>query len=154
MKMIVPLRDHIQRKYMPERKSILSLVPVRFLSFIKFGITGATGLVVDFSLTWLFKDVFHINKFLANAIGFTAAVISNYFINRIWTFKNKDEIGKQLAAFVVVSLIGLTLNSFFIYLFNHILEVNFYLSKAIAVALVFFWNFSANYFFVFKSSKQ
>lgn len=143
---------------MPEQKFsfsyILSLMPARFLSFIKFGITGASGMVVDFSLTWFFKDVVHINKFLANAIGFTAAVISNYFINRIWTFKNKDKVGRQLAAFITVSLIGLLLNSFFIYLFNHFLLINFYISKAMAIVLVFFWNFSANYFFVFKSSKQ
>ncbi|PYF69996.1 GtrA family protein [Pedobacter nutrimenti] len=132
---------------------LLSLVPERLLSLIKFGITGASGLVIDFSLTWFFKDVLHFNKFLANGIGFTAAVISNYFINKLWTFKNKDKIGKQLAAFILVSLIGLMLNSFFIYLFNSQLLLNFYLSKAIAVVLVFFWNFSANYFFVFKTSK-
>lgn len=132
---------------------LLSLVPERLLSLIKFGITGASGLVIDFSLTWFFKDVLHFNKFLANGIGFTAAVISNYFINKLWTFKNKDKIGKQLAAFILVSLIGLMLNSFFIYLFNSQLLLNFYLSKAIAVVLVLFWNFSANYFFVFKTSK-
>lgn len=112
-----------------------------------------SGLVIDFSLTWLFKDVFHVNKFLANAIGFTAAVLSNYFINRIWTFKNSAKIGRQLAAFVTVSLIGLLLNSLIIYLFNNLLSFNFYHSKIIAVALVFFWNFSANYFFVFKMTK-
>lgn len=139
---------------MAERKPIFSLIPARFLSFIKFGITGASGLIVDFSFTWLFKDVFLVNRFLASAIGFTAAVISNYFINRFWTFKNKDQIGKQLLSFVLVSLIGLVLNSFFVYLINHGLGINFYLSKAIAVVLVFFWNFSANYFFVFKISKQ
>ncbi|PTS96721.1 glycosyl transferase family 2 [Pedobacter sp. HMWF019] len=133
---------------------ILSLIPPRFLSFIKFGITGACGLVIDFSLTWFFKDVIHINKFLANAIGFTTAVICNYFINRLWTFKNKDEIGKQMAAFITVSLIGLMFNSCFIYLFNHVFMINFYISKMMAIILVFFWNFSANYFFVFRSSKQ
>ena len=36
-----------------------------------------SGMVIDFSLTWLFKDVLHVNKFLANAIGFSAAVMSN-----------------------------------------------------------------------------
>lgn len=113
-----------------------------------------SGLVVDFSLTWLFKDVFHVNKFLANAIGFSAAVLSNYYINRIWTFRNKDKVGKQLAAFITVSVVGLLLNSSIVYLFNHVLGLDFYLSKVIAVGLVFFWNFSANYFFVFKTPKN
>lgn len=132
-----------------------SLLPFRFLSLVKFGFTGMSGLVIDFSVTWLLKDELHLNKFLANAAGFTAAVISNYVINRLWTFseREKTKVSKQFASFLMVSLIGLVLNSSFLYLFHEHLYLNFYLSKAIAILLVFFWNFSANYFFVFKSIK-
>jgi putative flippase GtrA len=132
-----------------------SLLPFRFLSLVKFGFTGMSGLVIDFSVTWLLKDELHLNKFLANAAGFTAAVISNYMINRLWTFseREKTKVSKQFASFLMVSLIGLVLNSGFLYLFHEHLSLNFYLSKAIAILLVFFWNFSANYFFVFKSIK-
>jgi len=126
----------------------------RFLSFMKFGITGLSGMVLDFSVTWFFKEVLFINKFLANGIGFTAAVISNYMINRTWTFQSKAEMGRQFAGFATVSVIGLLLNTLIVYVFNHLLLLNFYLSKVIAVGLVFIWNFSINYFFVFKSSKS
>jgi putative flippase GtrA len=132
-----------------------SLVPDRLRSLIKFGITGTSGLFIDFFLTWLFKDQFHFNPYVANSIGFTAAVLSNYFINRLWTFnESKARIGKQLTAFTAVSLVGLLLNSGFIYLFTTVFTLNFYVSKALAVVLVFFWNFTANYFFVFKASEQ
>ena len=95
-----------------------SLIPDRLMALIKFGITGTSGLFIDFFLTWCFKDGLHLNKFLANSIGFTAAVLSNYFINRFWTFKErKANVGRQLPAFIAVSLIGLLLNSVFIYLF-------------------------------------
>jgi putative flippase GtrA len=132
-----------------------SLLPFRLLSLIKFGFTGMSGLVVDFSITWLLKDELHLNKFLANAAGFTMAVISNYIINRLWTFSERErtKVSRQFASFLIVSLIGLLLNSGFVYLFNEQLLLNFYLSKAIAIMLVFFWNFSANYFFVFKNDK-
>jgi putative flippase GtrA len=133
-----------------------SLLPFRLLSLIKFGITGMSGLVIDFSITWLLKDELHINKFVANAAGFTTAVISNYIINRYWTFSERDrvDVSRQFASFLMVSLVGLLLNSGFLYLLNEHLFLNFYLSKAIAILLVFFWNFSANYFFVFKSGKS
>jgi putative flippase GtrA len=132
---------------------LLGLLPFRFISLLKFGITGSSGLLIDFSLTWIFKDELHINKFVANSIGFSAAVISNYFINRYWTFSERDrvKVGRQLPSFILVSLIGLALNSCFIYILNELFFLNFYLSKAIAVILVFFWNFTANYFFVFKT---
>jgi len=132
-----------------------ALIPDRLMVLIKFGVTGTSGLFIDFILTWCFKDGLHLNKFLANAIGFTAAVLSNYFINRYWTFKvRKAHIVRQLPAFVAVSLIGLFLNSGFIYVFNNLLLIDFYISKAIAVLLVFFWNFAANYFFVFKAPRE
>jgi len=132
-----------------------SLLPFRLLSLVKFGFTGMSGLVIDFSVTWLLKDELHLNKFLANAAGFTMAVISNYIINRLWTFSERErtKVSRQFASFLVVSLVGLLLNSGFVYLFNEQLGLDFYLSKAIAILLVFFWNFSANYFFVFKSVK-
>jgi putative flippase GtrA len=132
---------------------LFALLPFRFISFLKFGITGSSGLLIDFSLTWIFKDELHLNKFVANSIGFSAAVISNYFINRYWTFSERDrvDVGRQLPTFILVSLFGLVLNSCFIYILNELLLLNFYLSKAIAVVLVFFWNFTANYFFVFKA---
>jgi len=127
----------------------------KILAFLKFGITGVSGLIIDFSLTWLFKDEFHFNKFIANAIGFSAAVISNYIIHRNWTFKdNKSKAGPQFTAFVTVSVIGLLLNSGIILLLDNLLSVNFYISKAIAIFIVFFWNFTVNYFFIFKSSKE
>jgi len=131
------------------------LLSGKILAFLKFGITGVSGLIIDFSLTWLFKDEFHFNKFVANAIGFSAAVISNYIIHRNWTFKdNKSKAGPQFTAFVTVSVIGLLLNSGIILLLDNWLSVNFYISKAVAIFIVFFWNFSVNYFFIFKSSKE
>jgi len=134
---------------------LFALLPFRFISLVKFGLTGSSGLLIDFSLTWFFKDELHVNKFIANGIGFCTAVLSNYFINRYWTFNERDrkKVGKQLPVFIAVSLIGLLLNSCFIYIFNELLLLNFYVSKAIAVILVFFWNFTANYFFVFKVDK-
>jgi len=132
-----------------------SLLTPKILAFIKFGITGVSGLTIDFALTWFFKDELGFNKFIANGIGFTAAVISNYIIHRNWTFKaNKSKPGLQFTAFFIVSLIGLLLNSAIIFLLDNLLAVNFYISKAIAIFIVFFWNFSANYFFVFKSSDK
>lgn len=135
--------------------SFLLLFSDRVRTFIKFGITGASGLIIDFSLTWLFKDELQLNKFLANAIGFSAAITSNYIINRYWTFKDhKSKAATQFTAFVMVSLIGLLLNSLVIFLLNNIMNINFYISKAAAVLIVFFWNFSLNYFFVFKASRE
>ena len=47
------------------------------IKFMKFGAVGATGVVVDFSFTWISKEKLGIQKYFANAIGFTLAATSN-----------------------------------------------------------------------------
>lgn len=124
------------------------------LSALKFGLVGLIGMGIDFLLTWIAKEKLHINKFIANGIGFTVAVVNNYILNRIWTFANKNpQVLQQFLHFLTISCIGLALNTLFLYLFHQKLKLNFYFSKLLAIGMVFVWNFSANLIFTFNDGK-
>jgi putative flippase GtrA len=58
------------------------------MRLLKFGLVGVSGMVVDFGLTWLCKEKLKWNRYLANSIGFSTAVINNFLINRYWTFSD------------------------------------------------------------------
>ena len=121
-----------------------------FLQFIKFCVVGGTGVVVDFGITFLFKEKLKLNKYIANSLGFMAAASTNYLLNRWWTFRSHDpEVAQQYVQFVGISAIGLILNNIIIYLLNVKARLNFYLSKLIAIGLVTLWNFFMNYYFTF-----
>ena len=121
-----------------------------FLQFIKFCVVGGTGVVVDFGITFLFKEKLKLNKYIANSLGFMAAASTNYLLNRWWTFRSHDpEVAQQYVQFVGISAIGLILNNIIIYLLNDKSRLNFYLSKLIAIGLVTLWNFFMNYYFTF-----
>ncbi|RIJ43103.1 GtrA family protein [Pontibacter oryzae] len=121
-----------------------------FFKFFKFGVVGFSGLVLDFGVTFLAKEVLRWNKYVANSLGFLLASASNYYLNRIWTFHSSDpEIGWQFSKFLIVALIGLLLNNLIIYLLTDRLRLNFYIAKFCAIVLVFFWNFSINYLYTF-----
>ena len=62
---------------------------------IKFALVGITGMGLDFVTTWLLKEKIKINKFLANAAGFSIAVINNFLLNKYWTFDNQNPIIKN-----------------------------------------------------------
>ena len=99
----------------------------------------------------MFKEYYGWNEYLANMIGFCTAVINNYYFNRIWTFKSSEKgVGRQFIKFILVSVTGLALNTLVIYIFHQALNLPFYWSKALAIVLVFFWNFLANLFLTFK----
>ena len=121
------------------------------LKMIKFGLVGLLGMIIDFGITWLCKEKLKLNKYVANGCGFTLAVLSNYTINRRWTFtSNNPQWLKEFSIFLTVSLIGLLLNTTFLYFFHQKKNKNFYLAKFLAILIVFIWNFLANFFFNFK----
>ena len=118
--------------------------------FLKFGGVGLSGLLVDFSLTWLCKEKLGLQKYVSNTIGFLAAASSNYYLNRIWTFDSHNpNILTQYGNFLIISTIGLGLNTLLIYSFHDRMKLNFYLAKLLAIGCVMLWNFLANYFFTF-----
>ncbi len=123
-----------------------------FYSLAKFGAVGLIGMAIDFLITWICKEKLKINKFIANALGFSIAVINNYLLNRLWTFSSKNpQILQQFAYFLMISCIGLTLNTLFLYLFHNKLKINFYLSKSLSIGIVFLWNFTANLLLTFNN---
>ncbi len=121
------------------------------LKFLKFGVVGFSGVFVDFGFTYLFKEKFKVQKYIANAIGFTIAASSNYYLNRIWTFNsNNPEIALEYGRFLGIALIGLLINTLVIYLLVSKTKTNFYLAKLVAIFIVTIWNFliNLNYTFV------
>jgi putative flippase GtrA len=118
---------------------------------IKFALVGITGMGLDFGTTWLLKEKVKINKFIANASGFSIAVVNNFILNKYWTFDNQNPIAtEQFVKFLVISIIGLGINSLLLFILLKKIKGNFYLVKLAVIGLVFFWNFSANYLYTFK----
>ena len=135
------------------------------LKFLKFGVVGVSGAVIDFGLTALCKGILGMPELLANAIGFTVAATSNYVLNRIWTWKSTSkDVGVEYAKFFFVSLIGLGLNSLIVLLLKDTsivprfvdttLDWDFWVAKVIATAIVMVWNFLANNFFTFRKKRH
>lgn len=123
---------------------------ILFWKFLKFGLVGFSGLIVDFSITWLCKEKLKIHKYVSSSLGFIVATGTNYTLNRYWTFDNHDPATIiQFGKFFIISIVGLVLSNAIIYLLNDRMKFNFYLAKACAIGIVSLWNFFANYLYTF-----
>jgi putative flippase GtrA len=125
--------------------------------FVKFGIVGAIGAVVDFGVLNLGIQVFGLAKWLANTFSFSAAVLSNFTWNRLWTFPESREraVGRQLGQFLLVNLVGYGINQLIFlsldaYVFASWGTWGYNLSKAIAIGVVMFWNFGINRIWTYR----
>lgn len=146
--------------------------------FVKFFIVGLIGATVDFSTLNILQrsilvpiDPHHNLKIaLATGISFAAAVMSNFFWNRYWTYPDSRSrsLRRQLAMFYGVNttallfrlaFVGITFNFFagagesflngvgllsepLSIKAQHQLGTN--ISQALAVMMSMFWNFTAN----------
>lgn len=80
--------------------------------FVKFGIVGASGFVVNLVAFTLLQRVVpnHAQPLQYNTIytiAFLAGGVSNYYFNRIWTFRSTGHAVREGAQFLSVSAIAL-----------------------------------------------
>jgi putative flippase GtrA len=149
--------------------------PKELERFTKFAIVGAIGMVVDFVVLNIMKyffesiglgeggsgplDPHEIQLIAANTISFSAAVLSNFTWNRLWTFPESRErpLGTQLVQYTVVNVVGWGINTVLLlvmdqYVFQHFVSprLSYNLAKAVAIAVVLFWNFWINRIWTYR----
>jgi putative flippase GtrA len=125
--------------------------------FVRFGLVGTLGTVVDFSVLNALILGVHLTKFWANTCSFSVAAFSNFIWNRVWTFPESRArpFGRQLAQFFAVSVGGYAINqALFLSLDRWVFAgwgtLGYNLAKAIAIVVVLFWNFGANRIWTYR----
>ena len=120
--------------------------------FFKFSVSGLCGVLINFFLTFLFKEKLSLNKYLSNSSALTIALFVNFILNRNWTYQvNLEPLYSQFLKFLLVVTVSIFINHFIVYISHKNFKFNFYFSKLIAVALVFIWNFVMHSIYTFKS---
>ncbi len=148
--------------------------------FAKFLVVGTIGFIIDFgTLTFLVEVVDlpgivsensqfseTVGLIIANTISFTLAVLSNFTLNRYWTYPESRGKRKrvQLPQFTVVSIIGLILNNTILALttplFGWLIDTTPFLrgsidgyvpAKILATVVVLFWNFFINRYWTYSN---
>ena len=124
----------------------------------RFLTVGALGTLLDFGLLSLLKAL-DFSTLLANSLSFSAGVVNNFTLNRLWTFADAKDADwrRQLMEFLLVSLIGLALNNLIVLFLEAPLgqivgqpDYGYLPAKVIATGVVVFWNYFANRYWTFR----
>jgi len=136
--------------------------------FLRFAVVGIIGAVVDFGVMNLLVSLLKIPLVVAGTISFIAAILSNFFWNRYWTYPDSrtKTIIQQLVQFTIISVTGLAIRIPILALLEPVaykifsnlpfsmpfFSPDFYSKNAtlaVAVAIVMFWNFFANRYWTY-----
>lgn len=114
--------------------------------------------------------MFGVPAAIAQAISFSAAVVSNFLWNRNWTYPDSRSkpVGRQAIQFLLVSLVGLAVRTVVFVLVqpvtialaeellpseassSQVVAVGENLALVVAVVVVLFWNFGINRFWTYS----
>lgn len=86
--------------------------------FLKFGAVGIFCFFIDYLTFKLCSSVLGIHYVIASVLGFVISVVVNYILSMKFVFESKEDMSrrKEFVIFVVLSLIGLGLNTLIIYI--------------------------------------
>ncbi|MEP0824688.1 MAG: glycosyltransferase family 2 protein [Nitrososphaera sp.] len=129
---------------------------VRFLSKAgRFYTVGATGLLVNYLVSLLFKTVIPDLWYIyATIVGIVCSISSNFFLNKIWTFEDKDFNRKRTAIqyglFMGFSSLGALVQLGMVYLLTESYELSYEPALIMGVVTAAVGNFLLNKKWTFK----
>ncbi len=113
------------------------------VQFIKFGFVGGICFLFEYAVFFLLSDLIEIDVLIANAIAFLLSTVLNYILSMRFVFKAREDSARWrlFAIFVILSIVGLGISEGIVWLGVVVLEINKYISKLAATAIVLVYNF-------------
>jgi dolichol-phosphate mannosyltransferase len=119
-----------------------------FHRFLKFAAVGAVGAILNLAVLYALTGlgVFYL---LSGLVGIEAGLLSNFFLNRSWTFKDRQTrgLGYVLTALYrdhAVRFVGIVLNLVILWLLTSLFGVYYLTSQLIGIAVAMLWNYGGN----------
>lgn len=122
------------------------------IQLFRYCFVGGFAFIVDAGGLFVLTEYAEIYYLLSATISFILGLVVNYLLSTAWIFK-KSKLSNRWTEFLIYSVIGvvgLGLNTLFLWLFTDCLHIYYMLSKIITAAVVMLWNFFARKIILFK----
>ena len=121
----------------------------------KFYLVGASGLFVNYGSSFLIGEVLlNMYYMYATALGIGLSIVSNFLLNKLWTFDDRDfslqKVARQAFWFLLSCIIGIAVQIGLVYYFVEIMHFEYIFSLGLAVLLASIANFLAAKKLAFK----
>ena len=146
-----------------------------FIQFFRSLFVGGIATLVDMAVLVFFREVCNIPESVSAVFGFIVGLAVNYIISTFWVFakaKVKNRI-TDFIGFAVIGIIGLGLTQLIIdpfamegmfgqglfvswHIFGDLIPQDKYyiVGKALAVVIVYMWNFFARKFILYRKCEE
>lgn len=132
-------------------------------SFVRFLLVGVINTIIGLSIMYLFLNFFHFSYWISTFVGNTIGAVVSFYLNKSFTFKNREGYLWSSIKFIIVILscyflayvLGLELVTF---LLKQLEYRNDLVEKNVAIlfgtGLYTILNYIGQRYFVFRSTRQ
>ena len=126
---------------------------------IKFGLVGASGIVVNTAILYCLTDYLGIYYMISSLFAIEAAIITNFILNDTWTFEGakNSHMGKRWKRFIsfeVVSICGVVINMAVLFILTEFAGIYYLISNIAGIFIAFIWNFFINRHITWKNKTE
>lgn len=122
--------------------------------FSRFTGVGFVSAIGHYGLFFALIQGFGVEPVTASAAGALLGAVINYALNYRFTFRSNKRHRDAILKFAAVALIGLLLNTLFMWIGVYLLGMHPLLSQVITTGLVLIWSFIGNRYWTFHPGPQ
>jgi putative flippase GtrA len=120
-----------------------------FLQFGRFTGVGFISAIGHYGLLIFLVQAIGIGAVVASSAGALLGACINYSLNYRLTFRSTTRHMETIFKFVVVAIVGLLLNTLFMWVGVDLLHVQYLIGQVITTGLILIWSFLCNRFWTF-----
>ncbi len=120
---------------------------------LRFGLVGALGVVVNYTLLYLLTEACGLNHLIASALATEGAIISNFVLNNVWTFRDADlglAWARRLWRYNLITLGGLLITVTVLAMLTYLFSIHYLVANLFAIGSATLWNYIVNARFTWK----
>ena len=127
------------------------------IRFIKFGIVGTSGIVVNMGILWFLTEMMGLHYLMSSVAAILLSILNNFFWNDIWTWRDSRKPGAKayvirlMKFFLVSSLAGYIGNWSVLWALTHFLGFHYMIANLFGIAAATALNFTLNHIWTFKT---
>lgn len=148
--LIYSLSDISTKKETAKDKTLLNILFLEktnktWLQFFRYLFVGGIAAIVNILTLFILTDICEIHYIISSILGFILGLSVNYLLSKLLVF-TKESFGnkrKEFINYAIIGIIGLGIDTLFMYIFTSLIGIYYLLSKIISTIITFIWNFEA-----------
>ena len=119
---------------------------------IKYGLAAFGGFLADYGALIMLKEWLGLHYLVAVPIAFLIGIAVNYLIGIWFVFRRGSlSLAKEVALFLVISLLALALTEGSMYLLTDLLRIDYRISRLISGVVTYLFNFFSRRLLLYRA---